>query len=218
LHSQAAKFLEQHEQNNVILSAWPVTDELTRPYLGYVQQPFHILSVNNFDVEELFKARQMRSQYQVAYLFSTKYESQPWIRSALWDKLNRRFFGYHRDVSPELAAEFLRGKIVFLARSKGEWVAILEMEQPSRVAEVSSKLLGIDDFFLESRVRRRGACGPQKRKHSRKYGLCHFLKTSQRKSATPAYQVKKAFWSKPNEFSRYTKDTLLPVPATQLLW
>ncbi|HKR94207.1 MAG TPA: glycosyltransferase family 39 protein [Candidatus Angelobacter sp.] len=140
LHSQAAKFLEQHEQNNVILSAWSVTDELTRPYLGYVHQPFQVLPVNNFAVEELFKARQMRSQYQVAYLFSTKYESAPWIRSALWDKLNRRFFGYHRDVSPDLAAEFLRGKIVFLARSKGEWVAILEMEQPSRVAEASSKL------------------------------------------------------------------------------
>lgn len=137
LHSQAAKFLEQHEQNNMILSAWPVTDELTRPYLGYVQQPFHVLSVNNFDVEELFKARQMRSQYQVAYLFSTKYESEPWIKSALWEKLNRRFFGYHRDVSPDLAAEFLRGNIVFLARSKGEWVAIVEMEQPSRVAKAS---------------------------------------------------------------------------------
>ncbi len=137
LHYRAAKFLEQHEQNNVVLSAWPATDELTRPYLGYVRQPFQILPVNDFDVEELFKARQMRSQYQVAYLFSTKYESEPWIKSGLWEKLNRRFFGYHRDVSPELAAEFLHGKIVFLARSKGEWVAILEMEQPTRVAKMS---------------------------------------------------------------------------------
>jgi hypothetical protein len=39
-------------------------------------------------------------------------------------------------VSPELAAEVLHGKIVFLARSKAEWVAILEMEQPSSVAAV----------------------------------------------------------------------------------
>lgn len=142
LHYRAAKFLEQHEQKNVILSAWPVTDELTRPYLGYVGQPFQVLPVSDFDVEGLFKARQMRSQYQVAYLFSTKYESAPWIRSALWEKLNRRYFGFHRDVSPELAADFLHGKIVFLARSKGEWVAILEMEQPTRVAEANSYILG----------------------------------------------------------------------------
>jgi len=70
----------------------------------------------------------------VAYLFSTKYEVSPWIRSDRWEQLNRRYFGAHRDVSPELAAEFLHGKIVFLARSKAEWVAVLEMEQPSSVA------------------------------------------------------------------------------------
>jgi Dolichyl-phosphate-mannose-protein mannosyltransferase len=139
LHYRAAQFLQQHEQNNTILSAWPATDELTRPYLGYVRQPFQVLPIRDFDVEELFKARQMRSQYQVAYLFSTKYESEPWIKSDAWEKLNRRFFGSHRDVSPELAAEFLHGKIVFLARSKGEWVAILEMEQPTSMAEVSSQ-------------------------------------------------------------------------------
>lgn len=134
LHYRAAEFLEQHERNNVVLSAWPAIDELTRPYLGYVRQPFQTLPVRDFTVEELFKARQMRSQYQVAYLFSTKYEVAPLFHSDLWEKLNRRFFDYHRDVPPELAAEFLHGKIVFLARSKAEWVAIIEMEQPSSVA------------------------------------------------------------------------------------
>jgi len=43
------------------------------------------------------------------------------------------------DVSPELAAEFLHGKIVFLARRKAEWVAVLEMDQPSSVAAVDKK-------------------------------------------------------------------------------
>jgi hypothetical protein len=90
--------------------------------------------VQDFTVEEIVKARQMRSKYQVAYLFSTKNEVPPWTRSDGWERLNRRFFGSHVDVSPELAAEFLRGKIVFLARRKAEWVAILEMEQPTSVA------------------------------------------------------------------------------------
>jgi 4-amino-4-deoxy-L-arabinose transferase-like glycosyltransferase len=134
LHYRAAQFLEQHEQENIVLSAWPATDELTRPYLGYVQQPLHVLQLRDFTVEELFKARQMRSHYQVAYLFSTKYEAAPLFHSGLWEKLNRRFFDYHRDVPPELAAEFLHAKPVFIARSRAEWVAILEMEQPSSVA------------------------------------------------------------------------------------
>jgi hypothetical protein len=134
LHFEAAKFLEKHEQNATILTAWPATDELTRPYLGYVKQSFSFVQVQDFTVEEMIKARQMRSQYQVAYLFSTKVDVPPLIHSERWERLNRRFFGSHVDVSPELAAEFLHGKIVFLARSKAEWVAILEMDQPSSVA------------------------------------------------------------------------------------
>jgi 4-amino-4-deoxy-L-arabinose transferase-like glycosyltransferase len=134
LHFKAAKFLEQHEQNATILTAWPATDELTRPYLGYVKQSFPLVQVRDFTAEEMIKARQMRSKYQVAYLFSTKVDVPPMVRSERWEKLNRRFFGSHVDVSPELAAEFLHGKIVFLARSKAEWVAILEMDQPYSVA------------------------------------------------------------------------------------
>jgi 4-amino-4-deoxy-L-arabinose transferase-like glycosyltransferase len=136
LHWKAAKFLELHEQNSTILTAWPATDELTRPYLGYVGQSFPLVQVQDFTVEEIIKARQMRSKYQVAYLFSTKVDVPPWIHSERWEKLNRRFFGSHVDVSPELAAEFLHGKIVFLARSKAEWVAVLEMEQSPSVASV----------------------------------------------------------------------------------
>jgi hypothetical protein len=137
LHVKAAKFLEEHEQNSTILTAWPAADELSKPYLGYVRQPFATANLQDFTVEEIVKARQMRSQYQVAYLFSTKNDVPAWIHSVRWEKLNRRFFGSHTDVSPELAAEFLHGKIVFLAREKAEWVAILEMEQPSSVASAA---------------------------------------------------------------------------------
>ena len=136
LHFKAAKFLEQHEQNSTILTAWPATDELTRPYLGYVTQSFPLVQLQDFTVEEMIKARQMHSKYQVAYLFSTKVDVPPLIHSQRWEKLNRRFFGSHVDVSPELAAEFLHGKIVFLARSKAEWVAILEIDQPSSVVRL----------------------------------------------------------------------------------
>jgi hypothetical protein len=137
LHEKAAKFLEEHEQNSTILTAWPATDELSRPYLGYVHQPFSSVQIQDFTVEEILKARQMRSRYQVAYLFSTKNDVPSWIHSERWEKLNRRFFGSHNDVPPELAAEFLHGRIVFLARNKAEWVAVLEMEQPSSVASAA---------------------------------------------------------------------------------
>src|SRR6476660_8758292 len=53
LHFKAAQFLEQHEQNATILTAWPATDELTRPYLGYVKQSFPLVQVQDFTVEEM---------------------------------------------------------------------------------------------------------------------------------------------------------------------
>jgi Dolichyl-phosphate-mannose-protein mannosyltransferase len=138
LHARAARFLEQHERDATVLTAWPAKDELTKPYLGYVSKPFAVFPVRDFTVEEMFNARTLRGQYQVAYLFSTKYETGGWLRSALWERLNRRFFDYHQDMSPETAAEVLGGKIVFLARSKGEWVAVIEMKQPSRMATLTT--------------------------------------------------------------------------------
>ena len=37
-------------------------------------------------------------------------------------------------MAPQAAAELLGGKIVYLARGDAEWVAVLEIEQPSRMA------------------------------------------------------------------------------------
>jgi 4-amino-4-deoxy-L-arabinose transferase-like glycosyltransferase len=131
LHASAAHFMEQHERDQVVLTAWPATDELTRPYLGYVQQPLSVIQVPDFRLEQTRRARTMRSRYQVAYLFSTKYEGSTWFHSDFWDRLNERYFDYHRDLSPESAAQLLGGKIVFLARNKAEWVEVIEMEQPA---------------------------------------------------------------------------------------
>ena len=134
LHVAAAQFMEKHEQGSTVLTAWPAKDELLKPYLGYVSRPFHVVQIPDFELAELWRARQLRGQYQVAYLFSTKYESGVWFQSELWNRLNRRFFDYHQDVPPDAAAEILGGRIVFLARKKAEWVAVVETEQHSEVA------------------------------------------------------------------------------------
>jgi len=136
LHAGAARFLSQHEHDAVILTAWPAKDELTKSYLGYVARPLQVTTVGNFTVEEILKAQQRRGQYQVVYMFSTKTPSGWWFRPQFWQRLNRRFFDDHTDMSPEAAAELLGGKIVYLARGNAEWVAVLEMEQPSRMASL----------------------------------------------------------------------------------
>ena len=135
LHVHAADFLEQHEQGLTVLTAWPANDELTKPYLGYVKNPLATIIIPNFTPEAVIRAKQERNRFQVAYLFSTKYEAATWFRSAGWEKLNRRFFDYHTDLSPQAAAELLGGKVVYLEKSKAEWVEIIEMEQPASEAK-----------------------------------------------------------------------------------
>lgn len=136
LHAGAARFLNQHERDAVILTAWPAQDELTKPYLGYVARPWQVVTVSNFTLEEILKAQQRRGQYQVVYMFSTKTESPTWFRPRFWEKINQRFFGDHQDISPETAEELLHGRIVYVRRGKAEWVAVLEIEQPSRTASL----------------------------------------------------------------------------------
>jgi len=141
LHISATNFLQQHEQGAAILTAWPATDELARPYLGYVKAPMPTVAVENFTVEEIYKAKAMRNRYQVAYLFSTKYEQPTWFLSRWWESIHRRYFDSHTDVDPETAAEVLGGKIVYLARKKAEWVAVVEIEGEKRSAENQEKHL-----------------------------------------------------------------------------
>jgi 4-amino-4-deoxy-L-arabinose transferase-like glycosyltransferase len=138
LHAEAAHFLEQHERDSTVLTAWPASDELTKPYLGYVKSPFSVLPVRNFTAEETFRARGMRARYRVAYLFSTKYEGFTWFHSNFWDRLNQKYFDYHRDLPPESAAELLGGRVVFVARRKAEWVEIIEVEAQGTVAALNS--------------------------------------------------------------------------------
>jgi hypothetical protein len=135
LHYNAAQFLQQHEQGAAVLTAWPATDELTRNYLGYVKQPLPVLKIENFTVEEIYKARAMRNQYQVAYLFSTKYDQPTWFISKLWSRFSTKYFDYHSDLQPELAARLLGGRIVYIERRKAEWVAVVEMEEPGTRAK-----------------------------------------------------------------------------------
>lgn len=130
LHVRAAHFLLQHEQGKTVLTAWPATDELTRTYAGYVSHPLPVVEVESFTPEEVFKARTMRPEYQVAYVFSTKYDQPTWLDSQWRDRLAARYFDYHKDLQPDVIANILGGRIVFLAREKAEWVAIIEMEQP----------------------------------------------------------------------------------------
>jgi Dolichyl-phosphate-mannose-protein mannosyltransferase len=131
LHEDAERFLEARYPMAHVLTAWPASDELTRPWLGYTTRPLQVVRIEDFSLEQVLSAAEFRSNFDVALVFSTKYEpAHPLLeRWQGWTKLKRRFFGYVRDLPPGATARILGGRIVFSAERKGQWVAVIEMEK-----------------------------------------------------------------------------------------
>jgi hypothetical protein len=131
LHQGAEDFLEARFPMSRVLTAWPASDELTHPYLGYVTRPMQVFRIEDFTVEQVMSAADARSRFDVALVFSTKYEPvHPMLEGwRTWERWKTRFFGYHRDVPPEAAAQILGGRLIYTETRKGQWVGVIEMEQ-----------------------------------------------------------------------------------------
>ncbi|SPE42374.1 conserved membrane hypothetical protein [Candidatus Sulfopaludibacter sp. SbA3] len=131
LHEDGERFLEARYPMASVLTAWPASDELTRPWLGYITRPMRVVRIEDFSLDEVLSAADSRSNYGVALIFSTKYEPGParWDHWRRWTELKTRFFGFHRDVQPTAAAQILGGHIVFSERRQGQWIAVIEMDR-----------------------------------------------------------------------------------------
>jgi hypothetical protein len=131
LHEDAERVLEARYPMARALTAWPASDELTRPWLGYTTRPVQVVRIEDFSLEEVLSAAHFRQNFDVALVFSTKYEPPTPLmdRWKAWTNLKRRFFGYHRDLPPAVAAGILGGHIVFSEKRKGQWVAVIELER-----------------------------------------------------------------------------------------
>jgi hypothetical protein len=131
LHQHAEDFLEARYPMARVLTAWPASDELTRPYLGYVTRPMRVVRIEHFAAEQLMAAADFRSNFEVALVFSTKYEpAHPLLESwRLWQEWKTRFFGFHRDLPPAAAAHILGGTLVYTETCHGQWIGVVEMDQ-----------------------------------------------------------------------------------------
>jgi 4-amino-4-deoxy-L-arabinose transferase-like glycosyltransferase len=131
LHQAAVKFIDLKYPGATVLTAWPATSELSRPELGYTNHPVKTTALQNFSIEEIQKAAADPGGYDTALVFSTK-----WAPLGRQINLGRRsessdakYFDFHRDLFPEEIAARLHGEIVWQARRKGEWVAVLHFNR-----------------------------------------------------------------------------------------
>jgi hypothetical protein len=123
--------LEHRYPGATVLSAWPMTDELKRPELGYVKEPWDVEAIDDFSEAQIARAQAEPEKYSAALVFSTKYEPpSPLLSLGPWSEaLDERFFGLHHDLPPELIARQLGGTMVWKRDDDGMWVALIRFDR-----------------------------------------------------------------------------------------
>ncbi len=112
-----------------VLTAWPVSDELTKPELGYVKQPWDVCAIDDFSAAQIDRAAQEPQAYSAALVFSTKYDP-PWPLLRLYgEALEERYFGLHHDLAPERIANQLGGTLVWKRDDDGMWIALIRFNR-----------------------------------------------------------------------------------------
>ncbi len=139
LHQQAIRQIVTRFPGSTILTAWPATDELTKPELGYVKKPQQVVAMANFSLPEVQKAIASTQDFSVGFAFSTKYDPPrlPMGLGARNEAFDTRFFDFHRDLTPSAIAHMLDGDIVWRDERQGEWAAVMHFNRP-QVARLGS--------------------------------------------------------------------------------
>ncbi|HVP65050.1 MAG TPA: glycosyltransferase family 39 protein [candidate division Zixibacteria bacterium] len=153
LHQGAAEYCEHHYAGSTILTAWPASDELNRPFLGYVSRQLTVVHIENFTLSQMLAARSQADNFDVIVAFSTKYEPPRDLlwRWKWWRRLQEKYFDFHEDVPPDAIAQMFGGRIVWRARRGGEWVAIIELPRIKN-AEFRFRNIPVGSSYLRARL------------------------------------------------------------------
>lgn len=132
LHQQAIRQIVTHFPGRTVLTAWPATDELTKPELGYVSRPVRVVKLEDFSLTEVQKAAASGADFSLCLAFSTKYAPAQIAlhRGAMDESVNRRLFGFRRELDPGAIARILDGTVFWRGSSNGEWSAVLQLDRP----------------------------------------------------------------------------------------
>jgi hypothetical protein len=131
LHIAGIAQLNRRNRGATVLSAWPMTDELTRPELGYVKQPYAVNRIDDFTEAQIGYAAEEPEKYSAALVFSTKYDP-PYLPLSLGPKsegIDERYFGLHHDLSPEAIALRLHGTLTWQSEDYGFWIALIQFHR-----------------------------------------------------------------------------------------
>ncbi len=143
MHEAGIAQLNMNYLGATVLSAWPVTDELTRPELGYVKEPYTVYRLEDFTSGQIDRAAAEPEKYSAALVFSTKYDppSLPLSLGPKSEAIDERYFGLHHDLPPEAIALRLHGTLIWEKDDHGMWIALIRFNRQIEADGESRKSL-----------------------------------------------------------------------------
>jgi hypothetical protein len=131
LHMAGIAQLNKRYPGSTVLSAWPVTDELTKPELGYVKTPYQIYRLEDFTSGQIDRAADDPGGYSTALVFSTKYDPPSMLLSLgpKSERLDQKYFGLHHDLPPEEIAQRLHGTLNWQREDHAQWIALIRFNR-----------------------------------------------------------------------------------------
>jgi len=130
LHQQAARLLEDQTCKGRILTAWPATDELVHPLLGYVLQPLTVVPVQDFTRHDFDSVS--AESFDCVYLYSRHWEpSNNWLNRPIWlQRLQQSYFEYEPQVPENELATRYHLRLLAGFERRGQWVRIYARINP----------------------------------------------------------------------------------------
>lgn len=131
LHVAGVYQLNKRYPGSTVLTAWPVTDELIKPELGYVKTPYQVYPLEDFTEGQINRATDDPSGYSTALVFSTKYDPPSMLLSLgpRSEALDRKYFGLHHDLPPEAIALRLHGTLEWQREDHDQWIALIRFNR-----------------------------------------------------------------------------------------
>jgi hypothetical protein len=149
LHLAGIAQLKKQFPASTVMTAWPMSDELTKPELGYLKEPFAVYRLEDFSEAQILRAAQEPEAYSTALVFSTKAEPKRPLPGLASGWMEEKFFGLHHDLEPEQIARQLGGTLVWKKEDQGEWVGLIRFNRvmDARVRSPNQPLGRFGDLF-----------------------------------------------------------------------
>jgi hypothetical protein len=132
VHQEAIAFVNQHYPDATVLTAWPISNDLFKPELGYTTHQMRVTPIENFSLDEIQKAGQHPENFDTAIVFTTHYVA-PSLQRYLHSHPDSRIghvITANPDLSPAQIALMLHGQIVWRSPNlDGEWAVVLRFNR-----------------------------------------------------------------------------------------